>query len=79
MLLFSWLYKKVRVRGIILHGNSTEGKREKEKKTKQNIIFPHDKLEAHVKVHRSKLFSEAEINLACKMCFLEMILKRVML
>lgn len=55
------------------------GRKKKKPTTKQHIIFPHDKLEAHVKVHRSKLFSEAEINLACKMCFLEMILKRVML
>lgn len=53
--------------------------RGRKKKKQTHIIFPHDKLEAHVKLHRSKLFSKAEINLACKMCFLEMILKRVML
>lgn len=55
------------------------GRKKKNQTKPNNHIFPYDKPEAHEKLHRSKLFSEAEINLSCKMCFLEMILKRVML
>lgn len=47
--------------------------RGKERRGKPNIIFPHDQLSAHMKLHRTRPFSEAEINTVCKICYFEMI------
>ena len=47
--------------------------RGKERREKPNIIFPHDQLSAHMKLHRTRLFNEAEINPVCKIYYFEMI------